>query len=85
MPKNNLKLENISKSYNQAEKSFSILENISLDIDNGEFIAVTGPSGSGKTTLLNIIGLLDTCDKGFIKFNSKDLTKLNSEQKNKFR
>jgi ABC-type antimicrobial peptide transport system, ATPase component len=85
MPKSKLILKNISKSYNQVGKSLSILKSISLEINCGDFIAITGPSGSGKTTLLNIIGLLDTCDEGTITFNGKNLTKFNSEQKNKFR
>ncbi len=85
MSKSNLTLKNISKSYYQADKCLSILKDISIDIKSGDFIAVTGPSGSGKTTLLNIIGLLDKSDEGSIIFNNKDLTTLNSEQKNKFR
>ena len=78
-------LKNISKSYHQANNSLSILKDISLEVKSGDFIAVTGPSGSGKTTLLNLVGLLDTSDEGTISFNGKDLTNLNSEQKNKFR
>ena len=85
MPEANLILNNISKSYNEANKSLSILKNISIDIESGDFIAITGPSGSGKTTLLNIIGLIDSTDEGAVIFNGKDLTKLSSEQKNKFR
>ena len=48
-------------------------------------VFISGPSGSGKTTLLNLVGLIDTSDEGTISFNGKDLTNLNSEQKNKFR
>ena len=78
-------LKNISKSYDQANNSLSILKDISLEVKSGDFIAVTGPSGSGKTTLLNLLGLLDTSDEGTISFNGKDITNLNSEQKNIFR
>ena len=85
MPESNLILKKISKSYNQADNRLSILKNISLNIEKGDFIAVTGPSGSGKTTLLNLVGLLDTYDEGTIIFNGIDLTNLNSEQKNRFR
>ena len=85
MPNSNLILENISKSYNQADKCLSILENISVEVKEGDFIAITGPSGSGKTTLLNIIGLLDSSDDGTMTYNGNDLTKLDSEQKNKIR
>ena len=85
MSESNLILKNISKSYYQANNSLSILKDISLEVTSGDFIAVTGPSGSGKTTLLNIVGLLDTSDEGTISFNGKDLTNLNSEEKNNFR
>ena len=85
MSESNLILKNISKSYYQANNSLSILKDISLEVTSGDFIAVTGPSGSGKTTLLNIVGLLDTSDEGAISFNGKDLTNLNSEEKNNFR
>jgi ABC-type lipoprotein export system ATPase subunit len=85
MSESNLILKNISKSYYQANNSLSILKDISLEVASGDFIAVTGPSGSGKTTLLNIVGLLDTSDEGTISFNGKDLTNLNSEEKNNFR
>ena len=85
MSESNLILKNISKSYHQANNSLSILKDIYLEVKSGDFIAVTGPSGSGKTTLLNLVGLLDTSDEGTISFNGKDLTNLNSEQKNKIR
>mgnify|MGYP001388652593 CR=1 FL=1 len=85
MHKSNLILKKISKSYIQANNSLSVLKDISLDVESGDFIAITGPSGSGKTTLLNIVGLLDTSDDGTITFNGKDLTNLSSEQKNEFR
>ena len=78
MSESNLILKNISKSYHQANNSLSILKNISLEVNSGDFIAITGPSGSGKTTLLNLVGLLDTSDEGTISFNGKDLTNLNS-------
>ena len=85
MSKSNLILNKISKSYIQADNRLTILKDITLDVKSGDFIAITGPSGSGKTTLLNIIGLLDTSDEGTIIFNGKDLTNLNSEEKNNFR
>ena len=54
-----IKLENVSKSYSK-----SILKNISLEIKQGEFVAIVGESGKGKSTLLNIIGLLEKADSG---------------------
>ncbi|AAR39266.1 NEQ421 [Nanoarchaeum equitans Kin4-M] len=67
-----LKLEGIRKSYND----LVVLDNINLDIDEGEFVSIMGPSGSGKTTLLNIMGLLDKPDKGKIIIKNKDVTNI---------
>ena len=76
-----IRARSVTKSY---EKEI-VLSDFNLDVWNGSIVGVLGMSGSGKTTLLNLIGLLDTSDKGIISFNGKDLTNLNSEQKNKFR
>lgn len=66
-----LKLNEISKSFPQRG---SVLDKLSLEVKEGETLAVIGPSGSGKTTLLNIIGLLDRPDKGSVFFNEKEIT-----------
>ncbi len=63
-----LKLINISKSYTQRG---IVLDNLNLEVKEGDSIAVTGPSGSGKTTLMNIIGSLDQPDSGEIIFRGK--------------
>lgn len=60
-------LDSISKSYNNN----IILDNISLSIENGDMISIMGRSGAGKTTLLNILGLLDSPDKGRYIFDDK--------------
>lgn len=59
-----LKLENINKTFNTKSESVVALNNISLDVEQGDFIAIVGTSGSGKTTLLNILGLLDQKTSG---------------------
>ena len=59
-----LKIENISKSYGSGENQVNSLDNVSLEIQNGEFIAITGSSGSGKSTLLHIIGSVDKPTSG---------------------
>lgn len=62
---NMLSISNISKSFTQRGL---VLNNLSLEVEEGESIAIMGPSGSGKTTLLNIIGMLDKPDSGMIIF-----------------
>ncbi|MDC3204752.1 ABC transporter ATP-binding protein [Pelagibacteraceae bacterium] len=85
MDKNKLVLSNISKSYKQGSESICIFDNFNLTVDKGEFISITGPSGSGKTTLLNLIGLIDSIDKGKILLNSKIISNQNSNEKSEVR
>jgi putative ABC transport system ATP-binding protein len=59
-----LKLDNLSKTYRTTEVETRALDNISLEVRKGEFVAIMGPSGCGKSTLLNILGLLDTPSTG---------------------
>lgn len=59
-----IKMEGISKHYNLGEETVKALDDVSLHIARGEFVAIIGPSGSGKSTLMNIIGCLDIADKG---------------------
>lgn len=77
-----LKLENISKSY---AKDRVILDQLSLEINAGERVAIVGPSGSGKTTLLNLIGTLDRPDSGKMVFDGQDLSAMNDNQLAQFR
>jgi ABC-type lipoprotein export system ATPase subunit len=72
-----LKLENISKSFVQRGV---VLDNLNLDVSEGDSVAITGPSGSGKTTLLNIIGSLDRPDSGDIFFMGKSILGLTSDE-----
>nr|WP_281273804.1 ABC transporter ATP-binding protein [Biomaibacter acetigenes] len=56
------------------------LDDVTLTIDEGEFVAIVGPSGSGKSTLMNILGCLDTPTKGKYEFEGKDVSKLNDNE-----
>ena len=71
-----LKTEKLKKEYGEGENAFLVLNDVNLEVRQGEFVAVTGESGSGKTTLLNCIGSLDRPTSGTIIFNGKDITKL---------
>jgi len=77
-----LTLSDIVKSYNAmaGAPSADVLSGITLEVQQGESIAIVGPSGSGKSTLLNIIGTLDRPSRGQIKINGKDLSQLDEAQ-----
>src|SRR6476620_2468995 len=59
-----VELRNVSKIYRLGEEEIRALDDVSLDIDSGEFISIIGPSGSGKSTLMHILGCLDSPSKG---------------------
>ncbi len=61
-----LRVENLSKTYSIPDGRLRVLQNVHLQVQRGEFIAITGPSGSGKTTLLYLLGALDSPDSGEI-------------------
>ncbi|MEW6054609.1 MAG: ABC transporter ATP-binding protein [Nitrospirota bacterium] len=69
-------ITNLSKSYRRGNQILPVLNNISLIIDEGEFMALMGPSGSGKTTLLNLIAGIDRPDSGSITVGGIDITHL---------
>ena len=76
-----IRVESVSKVYHQGRVSFKALDQASLSVDKGEFVALAGPSGSGKTTLLNLIGSLDVPDEGTVYFDQKNLSELNDGQR----
>ncbi len=82
-----LQLKHIFKSYGQKGRDTYqiVLDDVSLDIERGQTIAVTGPSGSGKTTLLNMAGSLDKPDVGQVLFMDRDITRLTGRDLEQFR
>ena len=69
-----LELKNIYKNYTQGKMDVPVLKDISLSVDEGEYVAIMGPSGSGKTTLMNIIGCLDNPTSGEYILEGKDIS-----------
>ena len=80
-----IQVKNVYKSYWRDSFETSVLHNISLDVKEGEFLALMGPSGSGKTTLLNLISGIDKPTKGEIYVNSTDISKLGESALAKWR
>jgi len=76
-----IKIENLEKIYRTEEVETLVLNKLSFDVKEGEFVAVMGPSGCGKSTLLNILGLLDDMDNGNFKFNNIEVSKYNERKR----
>ncbi|MDN3641322.1 ABC transporter ATP-binding protein [Lutimonas halocynthiae] len=74
-----IKLENLSKVYRTEEIESTALNQVSFEIEKGEFVSVMGPSGCGKSTLLNIIGMLDKPESGSYTFLDKEVSGLNEK------
>lgn len=68
-----IKVKNLEKTYEEGEVKTAALRGVSLDINQGEFVAVMGPSGSGKSTLLHMLGFLDLPTSGEYKFEGKSI------------
>lgn len=75
-----IKMKNLMKTYVLGGETVYALNNVSLEIKNGEFLAIIGPSGSGKSTLMNMIGCLDRPDSGTYLLDGKDIEKMNDNQ-----
>lgn len=71
-----VEIRGLSKSYRRGDQSVPVLQDITFDINEGEFVALMGPSGSGKSTLLNLIAGLDKSDSGSVKVGGIDITEL---------
>lgn len=80
-----MKLSNITKVYKNGSLEVSVLNDIDLEVEDGEFIAIMGPSGSGKSTLMNIIGFLDTPTSGTYELNGEQVEAVDEKQLAKLR
>jgi putative ABC transport system ATP-binding protein len=75
-----VEIRDLKKSYRRGEHVVPVLENITFDIQRGEFVALMGPSGSGKSTLLNLIAGIDKVDAGSIRVGSIEITELSETE-----
>ncbi len=76
-----IRLQNVGKEYKiDSEETFVALDNVSLDIQKGEFSSLLGPSGSGKSTLMHIIGLLDQPTSGKVEIDGRDISLLSDNE-----
>lgn len=80
-----IKTENLQKIFRTEEVETWALSEVSIEINDGEFVAVMGPSGCGKTTLLNILGLLDNPTGGKYFLNGTDMSKFTENQRTSLR
>lgn len=80
-----LEVNNLTKYYGKNENQVKAVDNVSIKVKEGDFIAITGPSGSGKSTLLNLLAALDRPDSGKVYINGEDIYKLKDNKLTKFR
>ncbi len=80
-----IKLQNVSKLYGFGDATTVALDDVTLEVEKGEFIAIMGPSGSGKSTLMNVIGLLDRPTNGNYILDGKSVAKLKGKKRAKWR
>lgn len=80
-----IKIENLTKIFRTEEVETTALNGISIDVKDGEFVAVMGPSGCGKSTLLNILGLLDNPNEGKYWLGKEEVSQLKEKDRTRFR
>jgi len=80
-----IRLADVSKIYHLESGDFTALDHVSLDIEEGEFVAIMGPSGSGKSTMMNQLGILDVPTSGNLYMNGKDVAKMSNLERTHMR
>lgn len=80
-----IELKDVRKEYNFGEVPVVALDDVSFEINKGEFAVIVGPSGAGKTTVLNLIGGMDSCTSGQIVVGGKEVSRYNSKQLTSYR
>ena len=80
-----IQIKNLNKVFRTSEVETQALNNVNIDVDKGDFVAIMGPSGCGKSTLLNIIGLLDNPSSGSYQLDGKEMGTLKESQRTSLR
>ncbi len=80
-----LTLEKVGKEYTSQAGVYRALDDVSFELDNGEFVVILGPSGAGKTTLLNLLGGMDSVTEGKIALDGKEISCLNKKELTNYR
>ncbi|RKX21477.1 MAG: macrolide ABC transporter ATP-binding protein [Candidatus Zixiibacteriota bacterium] len=75
-----IKTENLWKTYTMGSEKVHALSGVTIDIKQGEYLAIMGPSGSGKSTLMNLIGCLDTPTQGMFHLNERNVSSMNDDE-----
>jgi len=80
-----IEVKNVSKTYKMGKEVVTALNNVTVKINDGEFVAIVGPSGSGKSTLMHLVGGLDTPTSGSVFVDGKDISKFKDKEMSKYR